>query len=104
MDRTALRAFAGRDRDSVAALKREHHARRHRASRGAAGLQAAQALREHARKVRPDWPTARDRREDFAHHVALKRKIDRAAHAFSTPGTAPTGRRRRSRRRPSRPS
>jgi hypothetical protein len=83
MHRTALRTFASRDRDSVAALKREHHARRHRASRGSAGLQAAQVLREHARKVRPDWPTARDRDEDFARHVALKRKTDRAAHAFS---------------------
>ena len=83
MDRTALRAFARRDRDSVAALKRDHHARQHRASRGTSGLQAAQGLREYARKVRADWPTARDRDEDLAHHVALKRRIDRAAHAFT---------------------
>lgn len=83
MDRDAIRAFVARDRDRVAALKREHHARRYRQSRGRSGLDAARALREHARKVRPDWPTARDRDEDFAQHVALKRRIDRAAHAFS---------------------
>ena len=75
--------FVARDRERVGALKRDHHAERQRASRGEAGLQAAQALREHVRKVRPDWPTARDRDEDFAHHVALKRRIDRAAHAFT---------------------
>jgi len=82
MDRTALKTFVGRDRDSVAALKRDHHATRHRVSRGKSGLQAAQGLREYARKVRPDWPTVRDRAEDLAHHVALKRRLDRAAHAF----------------------
>jgi hypothetical protein len=83
MDRIAIRAFVARDRDSVAALKRDHHARQHRISRGISGLLAARLLREYARKVRSDWPTARDRDEDFAHHVALKRRIDRAAHAIS---------------------
>jgi hypothetical protein len=83
MDRDAIRAFVGRDRERVAALKRDHHARRYRASRGTSGLDAARMLREHARMARPDWPTARDRDEDLAHHVALKRRIDRAARAFS---------------------
>ena len=82
MDREALRAFVRRDRDRVAALKRDYHASRYRASGGQSGLEAARVLREHARKVRPDWPTARDRNEDLAHHVALKRRIDRAAHAL----------------------
>ncbi len=83
MDRDAIRAFVARDRDRVAALKRDHHARAHRASRGTSGLDAARALRDYVRRVRPDWPTARDRDEDFAHHVALKGRIDRAAHAFA---------------------
>ena len=82
MDRDAIRAFVARDRERVEALKRDHHAMRYRASRGTSGLAAAKMLREYARKVRPDWPTARDRDEDFAHHVAMKRRIDRAAHAF----------------------
>ena len=82
MDRDAIRSFVARDRDRVAALKREHHAGRYRASRGTSGLEAGEALRRYALKVRPDWPTARDRDEDFAHHVAMKRRIDRAAHAF----------------------
>jgi len=83
MDRDAIRAFVARDRDSVAALKRDHHAKQNRASRGTSGPQAARVLRAYARKVRPDWPTARDRDKDLADHVALKRRIDRAAHAFS---------------------
>jgi len=83
MDRAAIRAFVARDHERVAALKREHHARRYRASHGTAGLEAGRMLREHARRVRPGWPTARDRDEDLAHHLALKRRIDRAAHAFS---------------------
>lgn len=82
MDRQAIREFIARDRDSVAALKRDYHAGRHRASRGTAGLEAARALRTYARKVRGDWPSARDRAEDLAHHVALKRRIDGATHAL----------------------
>lgn len=83
MDKDAIRAFVARDRDLVASLKLEHHARRHRASRGTSGIEAARMLREYVRRVRPDWPTARDRDEDLAHHVALKARIDRAAHAFT---------------------
>jgi len=40
-------------------------------------------LWQHARRVRPDWPTPRDRNEDLAHHVELKRRLDRAADAFT---------------------
>lgn len=83
MERKAIRAFVARDRDRVAALKRDHHANRYRASRGTSGLEAGQVLREHAIRVRPDWPTQRDRNEDLEHHVELKRQLDRAAHAFS---------------------
>jgi len=83
MDRDAIRAFVARDRDRVAALKREHHARRYRTSRGTSGLEAGRILLAHARLVRPDWPTKRDRDEDLAHHLELKRRIDRAVHAFT---------------------
>jgi len=83
VDRDAIQAFVARDRDRVAALKRDHHAKRYRASRGTSGLEASLMLSAHARIVRPDWPTKRDRDEDLAHHLALKRRIDRAVHGFS---------------------
>ena len=84
MNREAARSFVSRDRDLVAALKREFHATRHRVSRGKSGLAAGRMLREYVRKVRPDWPTARDRRRDLADHVALKQLLDRAARALSS--------------------
>jgi hypothetical protein len=84
MDRAAARSFVERDWVLVAASKREHHAARYRASRGKSGLAAGQMLRDYVRRVRPGWPTARDRERDFADHVALKRLIDRAARAFSS--------------------
>jgi hypothetical protein len=31
------------------------------------------------RQVNPDWPTDAQRADDLAHHVELKRAIDRAA-------------------------
>jgi len=83
VDRDDIRAFVDRDRTRVETAKRQHHARRFRESNGTAGVEAGSALWEYARRVRPDWPTARDRHEDLAHHIALKQRLDRAAHGFS---------------------
>lgn len=77
------RAFAHRDWVALAELKRSHWAARFRTLGPNATLRAAAALWEHARLVRPDWPTPRDRAEDLAHHIELKRQIDRVAHAFA---------------------
>jgi len=78
MDRDAIRAFVTRDRRAVEALKRAYHAARHRAD-GTAGVAAASALWQHVRRVRPDWPTERDRAADLAHHIELKHLLERAA-------------------------
>lgn len=101
MEKAAIRAFLARDRERVAALKRDYHAKRYRQTRGRSGLDAGRSLRELVRSLRPDWPTERDRAEDFAHHVALKRLLDRAAHAFTcSSGPRPTRRPASGRRRP----
>lgn len=83
MDPADLRAFARRSRDEVEQKKREHWAQRSREPDGLATLRAGHALYAYARKVRPDFPTERDRAEDLAHHVELKRLLDRASHAFA---------------------
>jgi hypothetical protein len=82
VDREQLRAYAGRAWARAAALKRAHWASEFAARGPTATFEAAQALREHMCALRPDWPTDRERREDLAHHVALKRAIDRAAGVF----------------------
>jgi len=74
-----IREFVNRSRGEVAAAKREHWASLHRARGPAATVAASQALWQHMRRLRPDWPTARDRAVDLAHHLELKRKIDAAA-------------------------
>ena len=83
VDPDDVRAFVSRDHAAVEASKRAYHARRYRERGAAAGFEAGQALWEHARRVRPDWPTPGDRDEDLAHHVALKRQLDRATDAFT---------------------
>jgi hypothetical protein len=47
-----------------------------------ATFEASPALWDHMRRLRPDWPSPDERREDLAHHVTLKRAIDRAGGAF----------------------
>jgi hypothetical protein len=81
VDPADIRAFARRDRVAVARLKLEHWSRRCRESDGQATLEAGHALYEHARQVRPDFPTEQERAEDLAHHVALKQLLDRAVLA-----------------------
>ncbi len=78
-----LRAFGARDWSVADASKRGYWAERYRASAGEATWAASVALRTHMRQVRPDWPTQRDRDDDLAHHVELKRKLDCAAHVFT---------------------
>ena len=81
MQDEALRAYARRPWHMAAALKQEHWARE-LSTNPLATFEASQALWVHMRQIRPDWPTEAERQDDLAHHVALKRAIDRAAGAF----------------------
>ena len=79
MDPIALRAYLERDWAVAEGRKRAHWAREFAARGPEATVEPAHALWRHMRLVRPDWPSAAQRREDFAHHVELKQRIDRAA-------------------------
>jgi hypothetical protein len=82
MDPYHLREFAMRDRTLVQEAKADYWAERFREQGWEANWHTAQELATYVRRVRPDFPTKRDRDEDFAHHVKLKDLLDRAAHAF----------------------
>lgn len=83
MDPASIREFARRNRAEVQESKQRYWAEQYRAHGPAGAIRTSQALWQYVRRLRPDWPTARERAEDLAHHVAVKRKIDRAAHAFA---------------------
>ncbi len=82
MKREDLRAYALRAWHAAETLKQEHWAREVAERGPLATFEASQALWEHMRSLRPEWPSPDDRREDLAHHIALKQLIDRAAGAF----------------------
>jgi hypothetical protein len=83
VDPADIRAFLGRDRASVEALKRRYWASRYRTLGPAATLAAAHELYAQLRAARPDYPGARARAADLAHHLELRRKLDRAAHGLA---------------------
>jgi hypothetical protein len=83
VDRDAVHAFLDRGWREAERLEREHWAEVRRTAGPEANLRAAWILVEHMRRLRPGWPTEAERAADFAHHVALKRWIDRAAGAFA---------------------
>jgi hypothetical protein len=76
-----LRAYAAR-RWHVAEALEQAHWTSELARNPLATFQAAQGLWVHMRLVNPEWPTEAQRQEDLAHHIALKRAIDRAAGVF----------------------
>ena len=78
-----LRAYAQRPWSAAEALKQAHWARE-LSENPLATFEASQALWVHMRQVNPGWPSEAERQEDLAHHIALKRMIDRAAGVFLT--------------------
>ena len=82
VDQQALRDFASRDWSSVASTKTAHWAQMHRENPRAV-WDSAQALLAHVRRLRPDFPTDEEREADLRDHLALRSRLDRAAHAFS---------------------
>jgi hypothetical protein len=83
MDPASIREFARRNRAEVEASKQRYWVQQYRTLGPARTVRASQALWQFVRRLRPDWPTARDRAEDLAHHIELKRRIDRTAHAVA---------------------
>jgi len=76
------RDYAHRAWHVAGALEQDHWAREVAQRGPSATFEASQALWEHMRALRPDWPSDDERCQDLADHVALKRLIDRAASAF----------------------
>jgi hypothetical protein len=75
VDRDQIAAFLRRPRGPVDDLKAEWWAMR-------SPIEAGHELWEHARRVHPDFPSADDRADDLAHHIDLKRRMDRASKAL----------------------
>jgi hypothetical protein len=82
MEAGDVRSYLERSRAAGDTGKRDHWAREYARHGPTATVNAAQALWLHMRAVRPEWPSEGERDADLAHHLALKRAIDRAASAF----------------------
>jgi hypothetical protein len=82
VDATHARAFLRRPWNALTSLEQDHWAREFARRGPAATLEVSRLLWEHMRRVRPDWPSEVERREDLSHHIALKGAIDRAARAL----------------------
>ncbi|MEY4636477.1 MAG: hypothetical protein RJA55_2275 [Acidobacteriota bacterium] len=83
MDPDDLRAFVQRDWAAAARAKQQYWADRYRGEGGAPARHAATLLLEHARRLGVLRLSAADRRDDFAHHLEIRDRLDRAARAFA---------------------
>ena len=66
-----VRAFVHRDWDAFARAKEEHWLECKRRHGPAWGLLVGDELRREAQRVRPGWPSARERRADLAMHLRM---------------------------------
>lgn len=79
MDPDGIREFMQRDWARVADSKTTFWRERKRGQPVAELLTAADALRRHARALRPDWPSAQDRADDLAAHVRVSEALGAVA-------------------------
>ncbi|MBK8256762.1 MAG: hypothetical protein IPK82_29335 [Polyangiaceae bacterium] len=83
VDAAAVRAFVERSRRPVEHQKQVYWAAQHREQSYQRTLAVSHALYEHVRRIRPDFPTERDRADDLAHHIAFKQLLDRISNALA---------------------
>jgi hypothetical protein len=79
-----LREFMGRDRQRVTESDREHWRELLRRGGPSAIFDLGDEMLRDLRAIDPSGPTASARQLDLEHHLSLKRRIDAAAHAFTT--------------------
>jgi hypothetical protein len=72
----------GRDWFELESAKRAHWAAVYRQQGWRVVWDAAQGLLAHVRRVQPGFPAEEDRSADFADHLQLRSRFDRAAHGF----------------------
>jgi hypothetical protein len=70
-----IRLFAKRDWAALAASKSRYWVDRKRTMTPEQALATAEMLRQHARALKPDWPDARERREDLAVHMRVSEAL-----------------------------
>lgn len=78
-----VRAFVHRDWEAVAASKLAYWAGRFRDDGWLPAWNAADALLRDVRRACPGYPTEAERALDFAAHVTLRDRLDRAADALT---------------------
>jgi hypothetical protein len=82
IDASSVRAYLDRDWGLLEDDTERHRAAAYQRDPTWAWRTAA-ALREAVAKANPAWPTPEDREADFAHHLRLRRLLDRASHELA---------------------
>jgi hypothetical protein len=83
VDPNDLRAFANRDWAAAERGKQKYWADRYRSEGPVPARDAATLLLDHARRLGTAGLTDGERRDDLAHHLQLRDRLDRAARALA---------------------
>ena len=75
MRREDIRTFAMRDWASIADAKARFWAERKRAMTAGEALAIGEMLRQHACRLKPDWPDAGERAADMAVHARVSEAL-----------------------------
>ncbi len=83
VDPADIRAFVNRNWRLVEQSKVEHWAEWKKGKTADEILQIAADLRNHIARIKPDWPTDRERAADIAEHARFSELLSRAAPHFA---------------------
>jgi hypothetical protein len=83
VDRQDVESYVRRDWRALEDSKTAYWADRFKRDGWRAAWDAADALLLDVRRARTDYPTDRERDVDFADHLTLRDRLDRAADAFA---------------------
>ena len=76
MNRNEIGEFANRDWQQLSRFDHSYWAKEYRESGSAIVQKASRTLWQHMKQIRPEWPNAKERRDDLDHHIAFKQLLD----------------------------
>lgn len=75
-----LREFANRDWAQLSDMDRSYWIAEYRRNGFTSTQKASQALWQHMKSIRPEWPDAAERQHDLNHHIAQKQLLIRISN------------------------
>lgn len=84
MNQDEIKAFANRNWKQLSDLDRSYWAVEYQRNGSITAQKASQALWQHMKSIRPEWPDTMERKRDLENHLVLKKLFHSIANVLSS--------------------